>query len=176
MGAAVWLCFGMVQAAEEQQGEDYEGLEKHWEGHRGSGVHSCCTAKAFELHPMVSVSHRHFTLSCRETPSLSLGTQQLITPKGISGAVCTFPRIKHSHPEQSHSEGWDYSVWSNLPVLPVLPEMLFLQEVLPSQLTPWHFASEAVSQGGQPPPAWNKTFFRDRLNCEPISSNVGHLY
>lgn len=48
------------------------------------------------------------------------------------------------------------------PVLPILPEMLFLQEVLPSQPTPWDFVSEAVSQGGQLPPAWNKTFFRDR--------------
>lgn len=86
----------MVQAAEEQQGEDYEGFAKHWEGHRGSGVHFCCTAKAFELHPVSPSEYRHFTLSCRATP-FSPCTQQLITPKGISGAVCIFPRIKDSH-------------------------------------------------------------------------------
>lgn len=81
MGVAAWLCFGMVQAAVEQQGEEYEGCAKHWEGHRISEVHFCCTAKAFELHPAVPVSHRHFTLSCRGIPSLSPCTQQLITPK-----------------------------------------------------------------------------------------------
>lgn len=52
MGAAVWICFGRVQAAKEQQGEDYEGFAKHWEEHTGSGVHFCCTAKGFELHPI----------------------------------------------------------------------------------------------------------------------------
>lgn len=176
IGAAVWLCFGMVQAAKEQQGEDYEGFAKHWDGPRGSGVHFCCTAMAFELHPILPVSHRHFTLPCRATPSLSPCTWQLITPKGSSGAVCSFLRIKDSHPEQSTVKAGIILYGTICPVLPVLPEMLLLQEVHPSQLTPWHFASEAVSQGGQPPPVCNKTFFRDRLNCEPISSNVGHLY
>lgn len=117
MGAAIWIHFGMVQAAEEQQREDYESFTKHWEGHRGSGVHFCCTAKVFELYPSVPVSHMHFTLSWA-TPSFSPCTQQLITPKGISGAVCIFPRIKDRHPEQSHSESWDYSLWSNLPSTP----------------------------------------------------------
>lgn len=63
-----------------------------------------------------TVNHRHFTLSCRATPSPCM--QKLITPEGIPGGVCTFPRIKDSHPEQSHSEGWDYSVWSNKPSTP----------------------------------------------------------
>lgn len=110
MGVAAWVCFGMVQAAEEQQGEEYEGSAKHWEGHRISEFISSALLRLLSCTHSPSEPQAFNSLMQGDTFSLSPCTQQLITPKGISGAVCTFFRIKDSHPQQSHSEGWDYSV------------------------------------------------------------------